>query len=221
MKNLHTVSHPSLIRIYGQAPEEAQVLFLDESYSTAQEGLKESFYLLTAVQFAVDDLPVLRDDLVDLAGGTYWHTTEALQSPHGTQKFEAFLDYFSCQKDPSFITCKVELPEGYSTEKARRRCLEKLLVEGASRVPNLQGVIFEQRNVARDNNRDRAYLKKLEGQGLIPAGLKRAWVSPRDEIALWAPDIIGMAYRRTRTHQDATSRLFDSYLSSTARVFEI
>lgn len=213
--------HPSLARIYGTANPQSEFLFIDESYTTPQEGLNSAFYLLTAVKFSYADLPGVRADLQDIACGDYWHTTEALQTKEGTQTFEEFLDYFRSEADPSFITCKTSLTTRYNTEDARQDCLRALLNLSVPSSEGLAGVVFEKRNVARDNNRDRKFLKVLEQEGVIPQSLGRAWVSPIDELALWAPDIVGMAYRRQRTHSDSTSKFFNRYLAATAKVIEI
>lgn len=171
--------------------------------------------------FSYEDLPLVREDLKEIAGGDYWHITEALQSKEGVITFEKFLDYFYSEADPSFITCKTSLTTRSSTETARQDCIRSMMDLALPYQENLAGLIFEKRNVAKDNNRDRKFLKILEQEGNIPHSLGRAWVSPSDEPALWAPDTVAMAYRRQRTHSDSTSKYFDRYLAATAKILEI
>ena len=81
-------------------------------------------------------------------------------------------------------------------------------------------MIREQRKSQKENDRDKSFLKALSKQGLLPQHFGRAWVDPRQEIALWVPDTVGMAYRRTRTHTDQTSDYFFDYLNEITEVRE-
>jgi hypothetical protein len=71
-------------------------------------------------------------------------------------------------------------------ERARRKCIERLLAELASRrVPN---VVFERRHAELDA-RDRAMVAALRRQQSVPAWLRVSWVAATDEPLLWLPDI--------------------------------
>lgn len=75
--------------------------------------------------------------------------------------FEELVRYFSENKDPSFITCNVNLAQDSSIEDARRECIKHLINEYATKVPHLEGLIFEARRESKDNNRDWRFLKHL------------------------------------------------------------
>jgi hypothetical protein len=71
-------------------------------------------------------------------------------------------------------------------ERARRKCIERLLTELASRrVPT---VVFERRHAELDA-RDRAMVAALRRQQSVPAWLRVSWVAATDEPLLWLPDI--------------------------------
>ena len=212
--------HPSLARLYRCAPE-SEFLYFDETYTSPSDPLHEnSFYALTAVQFKASELDVIRADLRDIVDGDYFHSTEALRTYEGQRIFEEMLKYFSDNREPTFITCNINLAPGEDLEQARRRCLKTLIEKYVPEVPLLRGLIFEARHERKDNNRDRSFLKYLRKEGLLNHEIGAAWVSPQDERLLWAPDAMCMAYRRTRTHSDLTAHYFEKYLSDIARVYE-
>ena len=212
--------HPSLARLYTCALE-SEFLYIDETYTSPDDPLHEnSFYALTAVQFKASELDVIRADLRDIVDGDYFHSTEALRTNGGQRVFEEMLKYFSDNREPSFITCNINLAPDDDLVQARRRCLKNLVEKYIAEVPLLRGLIFEARHERKDNNRDRSFLKHLRKEGLLTNEVGAAWVSPQDERLLWAPDAMCMAYRRARTHSDMTAHYFEEYLSNIARVYE-
>ena len=75
-------------------------------------------------------------------------------------------------------------------ERARRKCIERLLTELARRrVPT---VVFERRHAELDA-RDRAMVAALRRQQSVPAWLRVSWVAATDEPLLWLPDIVAGA----------------------------
>jgi len=71
-------------------------------------------------------------------------------------------------------------------ERARRKCIERLLAELAGR--GVASVVFERRHQELDA-RDRAMVAALRRQRSIPAWLRASWVPAADEPLLWLPDI--------------------------------
>lgn len=231
--------HPSLARLYA-CPEDAEFLFIDESVLDPREQSGDSFYILTASKYQKRELAALRQDLIRSVDPElfpdkfppYWHSTEALQTQEGREVFEDLLAYLFENRDPSIITCMMPIPTVSTeklkgdrrdlspTENARRECLKVLFKEEQTKFGQLHGVIFEKRRTSQENDRDKRFLKALENKGIISSKLGRAWVTPRDEIALWVPDIVSMAYRRTKTHADETSTLFSRYLEPIVTVYE-
>lgn len=212
--------HPSLARIYGQKGD-FESLYFDETFTDPKEGLSRSFYLLCAVQIEHKNLHAIREELYEIAGGEYWHSTEALQTAEGKQRYVEMLEYCRDWKDPGIIACKIELEDGMPSEEARRDCIRALLSDAIPTIDSLGGLIFEARQQSKDNDRDRRFIKKLREEKVVPQSINSAWVSPAEERILWLPDIIGMSFRRTITHADDTAEYFDNYLSGHVRVIEV
>lgn len=228
--------HPSLVRVYN-CPDNAQIAYFDETYIGAKDGEGNSFYAVTASIYRRDELEALREDLIGIVDNffskprPYWHSTEAIRTEEGREKYTDLLAYLSENSDVSFITCQTSIelrtdkqedskktvgPE----EDARRECIKKVFEKFLNQEPNLKGLVFEKRREQRDNDRDKSFLKSLAKEGKIPR-LERAWVSPYDEVALWVPDIAGLAYRHKRLMSSTLlGSHFDNFLSKNARVYE-
>lgn len=68
--------HPSLARLY-QCNSRAEFLYFDETYTAPEDPYHdEPFYALTAVQFKFEDHSTIRQDLEEIVGGDYFHSTE-------------------------------------------------------------------------------------------------------------------------------------------------
>jgi len=66
---------PKLAKLYQRTA--GAVAFVDESYRAHPLGPERAFYSMSAVTLAKDQLDHVREVLTDIAGGRYWHTTEA------------------------------------------------------------------------------------------------------------------------------------------------
>jgi hypothetical protein len=75
-------------------------------------------------------------------------------------------------------------------ERARRKCIERLLAELARR--GVGAMVFERRHAELDA-RDRAMVAALQQQRSVPAWLRVSWVAAADEPLLWLPDIVAGA----------------------------
>lgn len=230
--------HPSLARIYRQCSDNDEILFIDESFQI-DDRYEESFYTIIAALYPYGQLEDLREDLREIISKDgyyldrnypYWHSTEAFLTPEGKRTFVDLLKYLSENEDSFFVTCQSPIPREEENknnrrrqptpeEQARRNCLKELLAFTTSNFP-IVGAVFEARKTSTENDRDKRILKNFSGK-VIPTNFQRAWVSPRDENALWVPDIVGMAYRRTRTHSDITSQYFGAYIENHTRVKEL
>jgi hypothetical protein len=71
-------------------------------------------------------------------------------------------------------------------ERARRKCIERLLSELTSR--GIAKVVFERRHKELDA-RDRAMIAALQRQQSLPAALRASWEPATAEPLLWLPDI--------------------------------
>jgi hypothetical protein len=71
-------------------------------------------------------------------------------------------------------------------ERARRKCIERLLAELAGR--GIASVVFERRHEELDA-RDRALVAALKRQRSLPATFHASWQPATDEPLLWLPDM--------------------------------
>lgn len=71
-------------------------------------------------------------------------------------------------------------------ERARRKCVERLLAELVSR--GIASVVFERRHPDLDA-RDRALVAALQRQHSLPVAMRVRWQPADDEPLLWLPDI--------------------------------
>jgi hypothetical protein len=85
-------------------------------------------------------------------------------------------------------------------ERARRKCIERLLAELTSR--GIASIVFERRHDELDA-RDRALVTALKRQRSLPAAVRASWQAPADEPLLWLPDIAAGAAALAETG-DAT-----------------
>ncbi|HUZ53887.1 MAG TPA: hypothetical protein VMU94_15360 [Streptosporangiaceae bacterium] len=85
-------------------------------------------------------------------------------------------------------------------ERARRKCIERLLAELAGR--EIASVVFERRHHALDA-RDRAMIAALRRQQALPATFRAAWQPPAGEPLLWLPDIAAGAASLAETGDDS------------------
>lgn len=84
-------------------------------------------------------------------------------------------------------------------ERARRKCIERLLAELTSRW--IGRVVFERRHPELDA-RDRAMVIALQRQQSLPAGLRTSWLPAAEEPLLWLPDIAAGAASLAETGDD-------------------
>lgn len=214
--------HPSLVRLYSNAADFDTFLYLDESYSVPDEYEDGSFYILTAVQVCYRDLQGTRKTFREIANKDFWHTTDELRSTDGKERTVEMLEQLASWGDEHFISVEIPIESSNDLEEARGDCVRALVehVFGANRGTFPKGLIFEKRLRRIDDDRDRRLIKRLRVEGLLPREVGAAWVSPSEEILLWAPDITCMAYRRQITHtgRDETGDYFGSYLEQHSRI---
>lgn len=89
-------------------------------------------------------------------------------------------------------------------ERARRKCIERLLHELASR--GIAGAVFERRHAELDA-RDRTMIAALHRQQTLPAAFQATWLPATSEPLLWLPDIAAGAASLAETGDDAYWRL--------------
>jgi hypothetical protein len=83
-------SNPVLTQAYANTA--SAVAYLDETFEHGQHGIGR-FYVFTAVVVERSEMQPLRDELLDRAGGTFWHTTDELLEEQGRKKALGMLEF--------------------------------------------------------------------------------------------------------------------------------
>ncbi len=178
------------------------VAFLDESYREANEHEGESpFYLFTAVVILPSDMAAMRKELQSIAGGEYWHTTEALQVDGGRDKALEMLGYLAEGSDPCVIAKHVSIdPNDVTLEDARAACFTSLAMaltsEGNAWGEQSNLLVLERRKNSTDRNRDEKTFKDARTAELLPRNATMFQASPSFEKLLWLADVVSSAVRR-------------------------
>lgn len=191
---------PGLERFY-QSRAPSPVAFLDESMrETAGPGV-ETFYQMAAVILPHDRLDDIREGLVDLAGGTYWHTTEKFRgSNYDRGDIVDMVDYVTRESEWNVVAVKMPLAGASRMDLARARgqCLDRLvrnITRGAG-----SGAV---RAIVADNNKDQALNKldqqvvgKLRDAGAIHEKVSLTHGRMGQEPLLWSADAMSWSVRR-------------------------
>lgn len=205
--------HPALKNLYTHLGDNQVVAYLDETFDDEVHRSDDSisFYTISAVVYRGKDIAVAREDLKDIVSGRYWHSTDAIQTDGGRSAFVEALKYFGKNGDVSLFVTQAPLPDSKENQRleARTSCLQNLVSQLADGVTGLRAVVMEKSNKKAHDSRDQRDLKALQSSGRIPSHLQFLHVSPSEEQLLWAPDMVAMAYRRTLTHTDKSSRWFE------------
>lgn len=222
--------NPSLARIYTLGNDASHILYLDETYCTPKENKGETFYIITASFLQNKDIIPLREDLRHIAKGDYWRSTAALNTELGRKKFTKLCQYMAQRQIASFIVCKEPIPKKIKPKNpahppkpedaVRQACLRKLLRWVNNEVDDISGIVFPERKPPKSNATVRNVLRGLEKDPSSLNDVPHAWVSPREEKALWLPDIVCTTYRRTRTHSDGSENYFFDYLNDIVEIQE-
>jgi hypothetical protein len=167
------------------------VAFLDESYWVSEKQGQSSFYLFSAALIRVLELPNARNQLIDAAGESYWHTTEVARR----KQFARLSDVLGSAKEVSqifVIAVNIDFDKS-DLELARKETLVQLASHLLKCGVNL--AIFETRNTRKRKNADAATLSKATAAGFLQ-GIRLVQVSPSVEPLLWIPDLVSWALRQ-------------------------
>ncbi|GAC85223.1 hypothetical protein GP2_031_00350 [Gordonia paraffinivorans NBRC 108238] len=192
------------------------VAYLDESYQAPDPitAHRSTFYLFTAVIVAHESMDELRDGLRQIADSNWWHTTDALQEPRGLAATKDMLDFLAEGGETCVVAHQVPVDSSdHDAEEARRACYRALGTELAAGKPGgwdpVELFVLEKRNQSNFRNKDAKNHKELVREQAIPRHTRLLQTSPSIERLLWLPDLVSAAYRRTITHSDASSELFE------------
>ncbi|MBM7244243.1 hypothetical protein HQO12_15940 [Rhodococcus fascians] len=134
------------------------VAFLNESYQ-APNGVaahRDTFYVFTAVIVELDAMDERRVGIEGIADGTYWHTTNALQTSSGIDQTRDMLDFLADGHEACVIAHQIPVgADDTDAQTARTACYRQLAIElGAGRDdvwPAIDLFVLEERNQSNYN----------------------------------------------------------------------
>lgn len=181
---------PALETAYIQNHDQP-VAYIDESYNA---NYSNGYYILTAAIVEESERDRLRRDLINIAGGPKWHTTDEMQTATGKIKTKKLLEYMGEGPEEYIIsfTSKI-LPGDRTGEKTREQVFNKLYSKLASKI---ELFVLDRRIPNERANADADIKKRAIQNGICPPQTRLLQVKPFEEQLLWLPDIACSAYRR-------------------------
>lgn len=199
-------AHPVLDKAYANTT--GAVAYLDETFHHGEDGATR-FYVFTAVVVERTEMRLLREELREIAGGTFWHTTDELRTEEGRKKAAAMLQFLGEGNEVCVIAHHSRVDNADDDlEDARRDCLRGLASTLSVGADPLSGsidlMVLEDRNPRNRSNLDRKNIAAMRADGLIHRSMQVVLTSPKYEHLLWLPDVVSSAYRGTFTRADDT-----------------
>lgn len=197
-------AHPVLDQAYANTA--GAVAYLDETFHHGEGGAAR-FYVFTAVVVERAEMRLLREELREIAGGTFWHTTDELRTEEGRKKASAMLQFLGEGDEISVIAHHSRVDDDDDDlERARRACLRGLASTLSAGAEPLGGsidlMVLEDRSPKNRSNLDRKNIAAMRADGLIHRSMQVVLTSPKYEHLLWLPDVVSSAYRATFTRGD-------------------
>lgn len=175
-----------------------QVAFVDEAYRGFERKNEQPFYIAAAVVVDTRYMEEIRENLAEIAGGTYWHTTEAMQSTDGPARIVKMLQYLVEGNEVCMLSIQRQVTRSdRDLEVARRECLSGLaraLDAGNPIASNT--MVIEKRQADKDREADSQLLPELIKQGHVDRVFRIHQASPAEDRLLWLPDLLAHAARR-------------------------
>ena len=181
-----------LARAYASC-KSGQVAFIDESYVIPKHAGTVSFYYAAAYVAPKSMHATIRQDLIDLVGGTYWHSTEAHRVEDRRPIIHDLCAYVGRGDDSEYVLLAVRSPiaeDDMDGESARALCLNALL--GALHSRGVSLAVVEERRHVKQRNRDESIVRDLRRAGEI-GGMQVHFTTPSIEPLLWVPDVVAFA----------------------------
>lgn len=210
---------PDLERFYLSAAP-GPIAFVDESMrqstgtdgdaSSARESVRQerSFYQLAAVIFSHSGLDSIRERLVDLAGGTYWHTNKKFRGTDADRgDIVEMVDAVTRASEWNVVAVKLPLagPSRKDIAQARALCLDRLVrnVASGSGDAAVRGIVADNNRDTDLNALDLQVVATLRRSGAISRHMGLAHGHMGDEPLLWAADALPWAVQRDIARDDA------------------
>jgi len=189
--------------LYSRA--QGAVAYVDESYYSPSHGTGRTFYVICATIVQQEARGSLREGLLSLAGGDFWHTTEAARSSSGRDKLRAMIDLLRVS---ATSVCWITEPlsksdrEGESARAELLRESTKDLIE--MHLPASGLIIYERRRTGYQANADVRVFTEMRSKSKIDRAFLIHPESPANEPLLWAPDVVAWSYRQSFLGRDAS-----------------
>jgi hypothetical protein len=185
------VTDSRLNALYGRSP--GAIAYLDEAYETTRG--RKRFYIMSALIVQGGDRDRLREALVNVVGGNYWHTTSSYGSELGRRTIKEFVSFLA--QDRSTLLCVVEVNlERFhdDAEAARRHCFSAISMI-LDRAHGVNLVVFERRREGAEEETDSATVRALQRKHST-RDIRFHPGTPSSEPLLWAPDVVASVLRR-------------------------
>lgn len=173
------------------------VAFVDETHRATEDG-QVGYYGLSAVVFHADDLPEIRRDLEEIAGGTFWHSKEAVKDQRLRGRIGDMNEYIAAKTAMPVVVFDVR---DHEITEAQERAVRDVCLRGALRTLDEQGITdvvldnfpqAQQRNV----RLDQAIVHELRERGEVSEQMWMHHGRMSEEHALWSADTVAWSVQR-------------------------
>jgi len=194
------------------------VAFIDETHRSTERG-DAGYYGLSAVVFHSDDLPEIRRDLEEIAGGSFWHSKEAVKDGRLRPRIGEMNEYIAAKAAMPAVFFDVRANE---ISDAQERPMRDLCLDRALRDLDSEGI----RDVVLDNfprterhnvRLDKAVLEALHATGDVDSRMWMHHARMSEEHALWAADTVAWSIQRHYFGQKQRDSLHIAPLSGRLR----
>ena len=204
---------PALERFYlASAP--SPIAFVDESMRQPTSsgepaaGRDVSFYQLAAVIFSQARLDSVRERLVDVAGGTYWHTNKMFRGTDSDRgDIVEMVEAITEESVWNVIAVKLPLAGSSRRDLARARalCLDRLVrnLTSGTGDESVRGIVADNNKDQRLNGLDEQVIDKLRKSGAIHSDVAITHGRMGSEPLLWSADAVSWAVQRNILRDDA------------------
>jgi hypothetical protein len=174
------------------------VAFVDESYRANPLGSERAFYSMSAVTFAKEQLDHVREVLTDIAGGLYWHTTDANEAGRG-QDIAHMTRFLARQSQWNIVTVETTITPGDDDLRvARSTCLAAISreVQRGCGPDAVRLIVADNNRLEQFNRDDQRTVSQLRSVGDINPNVALYHGRMGQEPLLWAADVVSWsAYR--------------------------
>jgi hypothetical protein len=187
---LHPTRDRELNGLYARLP--ARVGYVDETFDLGAKPL----YVMSAVIVDGEALNDARDDLLEIVGTDYWHSSSALASKDADliARLEGLVQYLA---DSDIVTlCTVDTDPSHfaSVEQVRSYTLYSLASALRARY-SVDLMVMERRRPGAEEEADSRTVHRIQSSPDL-RDLRVHQGTPSSEPLLWAPDVVAATLRR-------------------------